>query len=563
MVAHREIPEKETLAYEFKSDKKRLPDGELIDTVVALSNTDGGEIYLGVEDDGTPTGVHKAHQDTTQLAALIANRTVPPVSARVSTLTLAEDGSADADGKQVTLVEIPRSLAIVSSSDGKIMRRRLKVDGTPESVPLYPYEIITRLSTIGQLDYSAFPVPDTDLDDFSQDELRRLRDILSRNRTSDRTLLELPDEEILSALHMTTVVDGKTTPTVSGILLAGKPEVIARTIPTSAAAFQVLDGTEVRVNQDFDQSLLYTIEKMREMLDPWNPEREFEDGFFRQSVPEFDRRAFREALVNAFGHRDYATLGRVRVLVDDEGLTVANPGGFIEGVTIENLLTAEPHGRNECLMNALKRIGLAEKTGRGVDRIFEGSLFYGRPLPDYSGTTATSVSVFFARSAPDVSFMQMINEEQEKTGKPLSLRSLFVLDALKRQRRLTVIDLSTQLHITEAVTRATIEVLVESGLVEARGSSAARSYILSGRVYARSGKEIDFVRQSDIDKVRYPELIRKLANQQGGKVATRDVENLLHLHRKQAYRLLAKLVDSGELELVGRGSGAHYVVKGK
>ena len=56
----------------------------------------------------------------------------------------------------------------------------------------------------------------------------------------------------------------------------------------------------MRVNQDFDQPLLYTIEKMREMLDPWNPERESEDGLFRQSVPEFDQRTFREALVNAF-----------------------------------------------------------------------------------------------------------------------------------------------------------------------------------------------------------------------------------------------------------------------
>ena len=140
--------------------------------------------------------MHKEHRDVAQLAALIANKTVPPVPARVSTLFLAADGSADDAGKQVTLVEIPRSVAIVSSSEGRIMRRRLKADGTPESVPLYPYEIITRLSTLGQLDYSAFPVPDTSLDDFSPEELKRLRDILTRNRNSDQTLLELPDARL-------------------------------------------------------------------------------------------------------------------------------------------------------------------------------------------------------------------------------------------------------------------------------------------------------------------------------------------------------------------------------
>ena len=180
------------------------------------------------------------------------------------------------------------------------MRRRLKSDGEPESAPLYPYEIITRLSMLGQLDYSVFPVPDTSVEDLSPDEIVRLREALAKNRSSDQALLGLSDDEVLSALRMTTLVDGKVTPTVTGILLAGRPEVMRRAIPTSAATFQVLDGTEVRVNQDFDQPLLYTIEKMREMLDPWNPEREFEDGLFRQSVPEFDQRTFREALVNAF-----------------------------------------------------------------------------------------------------------------------------------------------------------------------------------------------------------------------------------------------------------------------
>lgn len=553
MTVAREIPTGEALDCEFESDRKRLPDGELIDAVVALSNTQGGTIYLGVEDDGTPTGAHEDHSDVTRLSTLIANRTMPPVPARVATLRLAPDGSPDENGVQVTRVDVPKSTAIVSSSDGKIMRRRLKADGSPESAPMYPYEIITRLSTVGQLDYSAFPLPDTDMDDFSQEEIARLRDVLSRSRGSDRSLLELPDEEILSALRMTTTVDGKTTPTVTGILLAGKPQAIMRAVPTSGATFQVLEGTEVRVNQDFDQPLLYTIEKMREMLEPWNPEREYEEGFLRQSVPEFDRRAYREALVNAFGHRDYAVLDRVRVLVDDEGLTVSNPGGFVEGVTVDNLLTVEPHGRNECLMSALKRIGLAEKTGRGVDRIFEGSLYCGRPLPDYSGSTSANVRVFIARSAPDELFMRMLGEERERTGRPLSLRSLLVLDALKRQRRLTISDLSSQIHSTDAVARATAEGLVEAGLVEGVGSSGGRSYMLSSQVYARAGRGADFVRQSDIDRVRYPELIVKLARQQGGTVRRRDVEELLHVTEKQAYRELAKLVDAGKLELVGRG----------
>lgn len=250
----------------------------------------------------------------------------------------------------------------------------------------------------------------------------------------------------------------------------------------------------------------------------------------------------------------------VRVLVDDEGLTISNPGGFVEGVTIDNLLTVEPHGRNECLMGALKRIGLAEKTGRGVDRIYEGSLYCGRPLPDYSASTSANVTVFIARSAPDKLFMRMINEERERSGRPLSLRSLLVLDALKRQRGLTLADLCSQIHATDSVMRSTVENLVEAGLVEGVGNASGRAYMFSGRVYSRSGKDADFVRQSDIDKIRYPELIMKLAHQQGGTIKRRDVEQLLHLQTKQAYRELSKLVDAGELVSVGRGPGAHYEV---
>lgn len=56
------LPLTETLTIEFKSDRKRLPDDDLVEALVCLANTEGGELWLGVEDDGTPTGLHPAHQ---------------------------------------------------------------------------------------------------------------------------------------------------------------------------------------------------------------------------------------------------------------------------------------------------------------------------------------------------------------------------------------------------------------------------------------------------------------------------------------------------------------------
>ena len=77
------IPQKETMEIEFKSDLKKLSDSELIDAIVAFANTSGGVLYLGVEDDGTMTGIHETHKDYTQLAAFIANRTVPPIAVQI------------------------------------------------------------------------------------------------------------------------------------------------------------------------------------------------------------------------------------------------------------------------------------------------------------------------------------------------------------------------------------------------------------------------------------------------------------------------------------------------
>ena len=52
------IPNSESLTVEFKSDRKRLSDAELVEALVCLANTEGGELWLGVEDDGQATGLH-------------------------------------------------------------------------------------------------------------------------------------------------------------------------------------------------------------------------------------------------------------------------------------------------------------------------------------------------------------------------------------------------------------------------------------------------------------------------------------------------------------------------
>lgn len=542
------LPEKETLTIEFKSDRNKLQNSDIFDAVVAFANTEGGDLYLGIEDSGEVTGVHKDHKNHTTLAAFIANNTLPPVSVRAEIIE---------DIHPVLKISVPKSYnGIVATISGKVLRRRIKVDGTPENVPMYPVEFATRLSALRMIDYSAMPVLECSIDDFDPLEIEHLRNVILAYN-GERSLLELSDEDLFKALGLVRDFNGQLIPTITGLLLIGRIAALKYHIPTHTSSFQVLAGTDVKVNDDMRLPLLSIIDKINTYMDAWNPEQEIEMGLFRISVPDFNKRAFREALVNAFSHRDYSKMGRVRIAVSDDGLTIANPGGFIEGVSIKNLLTAEPHGRNPQLADALKRIGLAEKTGRGIDRIFEGSLIYGNPLPDYSNSTSVTVSLFIPRSKPDPQIAKLVSSEQNRIGRPLSLNTLLVLNMLKDMPRSNLTDLAEAVNLSEIATKAILDNSIECGIVDIYGSGRNRTYILSPKVYSTKSKRIGYVRQVDIDETRYPELIINLAKTNEF-ISRADVVQLLHVDNNKAYRLLKALADQGVLESVNKGRYAKY-----
>jgi len=546
------LPSKETTTVEFKSDKAKLPDSEIFEAVVAFANTDGGDIYLGVENDGSISGLHETHRNPVTLSAYIANNTIPPISARVEVI---------GDSVPIIKISVPKSYGgIAATASGKILRRQIKLDGTPENIPMYPTELPTRLSSIRLLDYSALTISDATYEDFDPLETERLRKtILAFD--GDKQLLELQDEDLFKALGFAREIDGRLVPTVTGLLMIGRKNKIETHIPTHSATFQVLEGLSVKVNEDMVMPLLASFERINAFIDVRNPEEEIDIGLFRMAVPDFNKRAIREAIVNAFSHRDYSRLGRVRVCISDEGLTIANPGGFVEGVTINNLLTAEPHGRNPLLADALKRVGLAEKIGRGIDRIYEGSLIYGKSPPDYSASTMTTVSLMIPRCAPDLQLTRIVVNEQNKSGRPLSINNLLVINALRDAPRSNVSGLSTIVNISETVVRIVLDNAIESGIVEAYGSGRGRTYMISRKIYNLRGDAPGYVRQKDIDELRYPELILSLASSQDY-ISRTDVVNLLHINAPSAYRALKKLSDNGKLEPVNKGRYSKYRLSG-
>jgi ATP-dependent DNA helicase RecG len=126
----RDIPERESLTVEFKSDRARLADRDLIAALICLANTEGGEIYLGVEDDGRVTGLHPAHQNLTGLTALIANLTSPPLTARVEAI--------DVEPHRIARISVPNCCV----TGGRLPT----IVGATRSPSLWSFRVATRTS---------------------------------------------------------------------------------------------------------------------------------------------------------------------------------------------------------------------------------------------------------------------------------------------------------------------------------------------------------------------------------------------------------------------------------
>lgn len=231
----------ETLTVEFKSDRKRLSDVDVVEALVCLANTAGGELWLGVEDDGRATGLHAEHTTLLGLAGTVAARTSPSLHLEV--------GPVDIHGVRVACLRVPKAHGEVSTQTGVYLRRRIKHDGTPECVPMLPHERITRASSFGLVDVSAQPVAGCTLADFDPLERERLRQAVQQYG-GDRVLLDLDDEALDGALSFTQrQPDGSRVPTLTGLLLIGREAALQQRVATHELAFQVLAQQAVRFNE--------------------------------------------------------------------------------------------------------------------------------------------------------------------------------------------------------------------------------------------------------------------------------------------------------------------------
>jgi ATP-dependent DNA helicase RecG len=546
----------ESLTVEFKSDHRQISDKEIYEEIVSMANTAGGTLLIGVEDSGEVTGAaprHGTSTDPLRLQAAIFGNTVPSINTRVSVLKM--------EGSEVLAVEVDRYPEPCATASGKSLRRIIGGDGKPQSVPFYPRDQRSMRIDLGLLDFSAQPVESAAFEDLDPLEFERLRQAVARLR-GDASLKILSDSELAKALRLVETTERGLTPNVAGLLLLGRPDVIRRLLPTHGAFFQVFDATGNVVADDtpFESAapLLRMFSEIELRFAACNREREVPVGLIRLPIPDYAPESFREAMSNALLHRDFGRMGAVYLQLHPDHLLITNPGGFPEGITLQNILVHEPKPRNPRLAEAFKRIGLVEQTGRGVDRIFLGQLRFGRPAPDYARSDSSGVRVVLRGGDASLEFAAYVFEE-DRAGRPLSLDELLALNQLFHERRIDSDTAGRLLQKGAADGHAVLERLQERGLLEAKGEKRGRVYHLSAAMYRQLGQPAGYIRAHGISAIRQEAMVLEYVTAHG-RIERAQVMELCGLTSSQAGRLLTRLCAAGRLRRQGTPPRwTHYV----
>ena len=550
----------ETLAVGFKSEERAPFTGrELVETAVCLANRSSngpGWLLIGVEVDGRVSGARPRHghggTDSLRVQALIGGRTRPSLSARAELVPL--------HGREVLVVEVPSLRQPVGTSGGRYLRRIVGGDGKPSCVPFHFHEMQSRQADLGLLDYTALRLDAVGFDALDPLEIHRYRRAIRENRRrGDEALLELGDLELARALGAVEDVAGNAEVRVVGLLLFGREAALASRLPAHEVAFQALSDTGVQANDFFRWPLLRVMEELEARFRARGREREILVGMSRVGVPEYPERAFREGVANALTHRDYTRLGAVHVQWRGDRLEISSPGGFPEGVRLDNLLVTQPRPRNPLLADAFKRAGIVERTARGIDTIFAEQIRTGRPAPSYARSTETDVVLELPGGEANLGFVRMV-AERSRTGRPFSPDELLLLNALGSGRRMTASDAAATIQKGNDDAKSVLRHLSGSGIVQVRGAPGRRVFQLSEAANSRLRDRTDALR-GDVKPIRHDETVRHYLDDHDT-ISRGEAAELCAISAPRAYRLLSKMESEGALRRIGtRGRGVRYARK--
>ena len=541
----KEILEKgESSTVEFKSWKKASNMKERIklavDELVAFANAKGGTVYFGVEDDGTITGCDK--YDTQNIIESIYDKTRPSLFVDIEEI--------EYEGKIILALSVSSDGKTYGTTDGRFLKRLGK-----NSKPFFPDEMSNHFYGEHIADFSSKIVMESTVDDINLLEVYSLKEKL-KIRDPKSTLPGLDDMAFLRDLGLIKEESGEEHLTIAGLLFVGKPGAISSLLPQAEIIYLHYSENnleEYDARMDLQQPIVSVLDRLTERIQNDNKIINIQIGLFRMEVEDFSEKVFQEALLNALAHRDYQSMGAVYVKHYPDKIVIENPGGFLEGITADNIITHPSAPRNKLIAETLQHLKYVQRTGQGVDIIFREMISMGKPYPEYH-VFSDAVSLTLRSAIEDMSFVKFIVEEQDKNQYILSLAELMILRFVAENRQIKLADAQKLAQISLDDTRKCCSNLVHLGLLE----SVGKEYMLTARVYEAVKTDLDYTRDKVVQYIKAKQMILEYL-EKNDSITNAAIQELCGFTKQQARGTIDKMRQENILEKIGSGRVARYI----
>lgn len=362
----------ESSGVEFKRDDIR-PE-QLAKEVVAMLNFRGGMVLLGIEDDGTISGIQKDNLEE-WVMNVIQSKIHPMFLPFYSEVRIDEQ-------KTVAIISFPQGI-----SKPYVVRHNGKEDiyirvGSKSALATREQQM--RLFELGgMLHTEVMPVPRTSFDSLDKARLENyLKDVM---QDPDVPSSDEAWQQRLLGLGFLAEAAGNICCTIAGLVLFGKsPRRYLKQTGLRVLAFdgvdksyaalldEVIDAPMVGrwdkapvTRHPFDSGL---IERFTQLIKPFITQEadELIDGVRHSAQWLYPQDAVREAVVNALAHRDWTRFVDIEVSIYSDRMEIISPGALTSSMTIEKMIAGQRSPRNPLIIEVLRDYGYVEHRGMGV-----------------------------------------------------------------------------------------------------------------------------------------------------------------------------------------------------
>lgn len=535
----------ESIDIEFKSWIKASGMKERIslavDELIAFANCKGGTVYFGVEDNGEVTGC-TGNYDLQAMREAIYDKTRPPMFTEIDEIVY--------EDKTVITITVEADGKTYATTDGRCLKRLGK-----NSKPYYPDEMSHIYSAIHTNDFSAQIIAESSLDDINLMVVYALKEKL-RIRDSASTLPDLDDMAFLRDLKLIVNDNGQDKLTIAGLLFVGKEQSIQRLLPQAEVIYLHYGKDnleEYNARMDMKQPIITVVDRLTEKIQNDNKIENVQIGLFRLEVADFSEKVFQEALLNALSHRDYQQMGAVYVKHYPDKIVIENPGGFLDGITAENIITHPSSPRNKLIAETLQSLKYVQRTGQGVDIIYKEMVSMGKPYPVYRVfNDAVQLTIGSAMEDPD--FVKFIVKEQDAKQITLSLSQLMILRYVVENRKIKLSDAQRIAQVSDEDARKCCTELMRFGLIEIVG----KEYMLTARVYEAVKSQVEYTRDKVVQYIKAKDMIMEYLSTNNS-ITNAIIRELCGFTKQQARTTIEKMIKDELVTKVGAGPATKYV----